>query len=159
MTRANWPQTFARCCSLLSARPPSRAQTRDWHRAADRFLILSRSAVVPVFAALAFLASFAGNQLSGRAAGLPMVAYFLAVGSWCAVNFARCREAHCLITGIGFAALAAATAISAGLDRDWRGPLWIAALAVLAAGALFETGWTARHGRDAVGNRRAVEQR
>ena len=142
--------TFAACCVLLCERPPSLAATRGWHSRADRFLIGSRPLIVPVFVLLGFLASFAGSRIPERWSVLPLAVYFLTVGGWCSLNFARCREAHCAITGAGLTALAGAAFVAVGLGRDWRDPLWLAALGVLVAGFLFETIWTAAHGHNAV---------
>jgi hypothetical protein len=57
--------------------------------------------------AIAYFATVIG--LLGLAQTLPSPAYlavdalaFLAGGSWCALNFWRCRQAHCLITGAGW---------------------------------------------------------
>jgi hypothetical protein len=57
--------------------------------------------------AVAYFAAVIG--LLGLAQILPPPAYlavdaaaFLAAGSWCALNFWRCRPAHCLLTGSGW---------------------------------------------------------
>jgi hypothetical protein len=91
------------------------------------------------------------NQLPSRYAMLPAVVYFLILGGWC---FARCREAHCLITGAGFDALAVAALVAVIIDGHWYNLLSLLILPVLIAGFAFEVVWTRRHGENAVRSRR-----
>ena len=145
------------CSSFLCERPSSLAQTRGWHARVDRFLEVSRPLVVPTFVALGFFASFAGDRLSSRQALLPAAAFFALVGGWCSLNFARCREAHCVVVGIGYGTLAGAALVGFAFDRHWTEKLWLAALAVLAAGAVFEAAWTAWRGSNAIRGDEPIE--
>ncbi len=102
--------------------------------------------------AVAYFAAVIG--LLGLAQELPAPAYlavdaaaFLAGGSWCALNFWRCRQAHCLVTGSCWLLLALFTAADAGSGHSLiGGGEQLVFLAVLAIGLLFETIWyLARH--------------
>jgi len=78
----------------------------------------------------------------------------LAAGGWCAVNFWRCRHAHCAVTGPGWLALAGFTFVETGLGRSlihgYEVPLF---LAVLAAGLAWEAAWYALRGTHAIASR------
>jgi hypothetical protein len=91
----------------------------------------------------------------GPIAGLALVAAYLLVhGTYCLANFARCREAHCIITGVGWSTLAivATGGVVAGLDI--RRDVWDAFLVVTIAGFAFEFVWTAVRGSNALRLRR-----
>src|SRR6266567_377915 len=97
--------------------------------------------------AVAYFAAVIG--LLGLAQVLPAPAYlavdavaFLLGGTWCALNFWRCRHAHCLLTGSGWLLLALFAAAEAGLGRSLiGGDEQLAFLGILAAGLLFEGAW------------------
>jgi hypothetical protein len=97
--------------------------------------------------AAAYFAAVIG--LLGLAQILPAPAYlvvdavaFLAGGTWCALNFWRCRHAHCLLTGSGWLVLALFAAAEAGLGRSLMGgDEQLAFLAILAIGLIFEAAW------------------
>lgn len=147
---------LAACCVSLGSRPVALEPTRRWHAGADRFLLATRRWLVPVAVVLGVGAGQLADQLPSRYAMLPAVAYFLALGGWCSLNFARCREAHCLITGAGFDALAVAAVVAVGVDGHWYDLLSLMLLPVLFAGFAFEVVWTSRHGENAVRSRRAA---
>ena len=66
----------------------------------------------------------------------------LVAGGWCSLNFWRCRQAHCLVTGAGWLVLALFAIVETGIGRSViHGGEQIIFLAVLAAGLLFEGGW------------------
>jgi hypothetical protein len=106
--------------------------------------------------AVAYFAAVAG--LLGLAQFLPAPAYlavdavaFAAGGSWCALNFWRCRQAHCLLTGSGWLLLALFAAAEAGLGHSLiGGDEQLVFLAVLAIGLVFEAGWYLVHRESAV---------
>lgn len=147
------------CCFPLGARPAALESTRHWHTVADRFLIATRVWLIPAAVVLGVAAGQLANQLPGRYAMLPAVVYFFALGGWCTLNFARCREAHCLITGAGFDALAVAALVAIGVDGHWSDLLFLMILPVLIAGFAFEVVWTGRHGENAVRPRQDVAER
>src|SRR5260370_23370707 len=45
--------------------------------------------------------------------------YFAAYSVYCLSNFARCREAHCIITCVGWGALAFVALVAAVLQLNW----------------------------------------
>ncbi|MGH7643906.1 MAG: hypothetical protein ACRENX_13025 [Candidatus Dormibacteria bacterium] len=75
----------------------------------------------------------------------------LAAGAWCLVNFWRCREAHCVVNGIGWSGLGLLILVEVALGRSLIGGFEEAAfLGVLAAAIGFEVLWRARYGTNAV---------
>lgn len=75
----------------------------------------------------------------------------LLASTYCLLNFWRCREAHCIVTGIGWAALAVFEITEAALGhsllhRDES----LAFLIVLAGAVAFEAFWRSRHGTNVV---------
>jgi hypothetical protein len=78
----------------------------------------------------------------------------LAAGSWCSVNFWRCRHAHCVITGAGWLAPAVFTFLEAGLGRSLiHGDEGLVFLGVLGAGLVFECTWYMTRGTNAISPR------
>jgi hypothetical protein len=69
--------------------------------------------------------------------------YFLAFSAYCLANFARCREAHCIITGVGWGVLGVVAVVAAVMGLDWLGPIWNAFLVVAVLGHGFELMWAA----------------
>ena len=89
-----------------------------------------------------FLASRVASPGGLYIAGL----YFAAFGAYCLANFARCREAHCIITGLGWTILTVVTFTAAALHLAWFGPIWNTFLIVFVIGHGFELIWAAvRH--------------
>ena len=77
-------------------------------------------------------------------------AYFLVYSAYCLANFARCQEAHCIITGLGWGVLGL-IALWAGVNGlNWVSPVWLAFLIVLALGYGFEYVWVARRATHAL---------
>ncbi len=98
------------------------------------------------FAGAVFLASL----LSGAPAGLWLsTVYFLAFAAYCLANFARCREAHCVVTGSGWALVGAASLVGALLGWPSLGEVWIAFVVVAVLGHGFEGAWRAARGTNA----------
>ncbi len=50
--------------------------------------------------------------------------YFAVYGAYCLANFARCREAHCIITGLGWAVLAIVALVAAATQHNWLTQIW-----------------------------------
>src|SRR5215471_11667219 len=106
--------------------------------------------------AVAYFAVVAG--LFGLAQNLPAPAYlavdataFAAGGVWCALNFWRCRQAHCLLTGSGWLLLALFAAAEAGVGHSLiGGDEQLAFLGILAIGFIFEGAWYLIHRDNAV---------
>jgi len=106
--------------------------------------------------AVAYFAAVIG--LLGLAQIFPAPAYlgvdavaFLAAGSWCALNFWRCRQAHCLLTGSGWLLLALFAVAEAGLGHSLiGGDEQLVFLGILAIGLVFEGIWYSMHRTNAV---------
>jgi len=103
------------------------------------------------------VASFAAGAAVGGPAGLAIAsAYVTAIGVYCVLNFLRCRETHCAVTGPGFlltAALGFAAALVPGSALSWyrTGTEAIVYLVILAAGYAVEWAVAARTGRRVLG--------
>ena len=77
----------------------------------------------------------------------------LGAGTWCALNFWRCRHAHCLITGTGWLALALFAFAEAGTGTGHSligGDEQLVFVAVLAIGLIFEGAWYLTHRTNAL---------
>ncbi|HEY5222471.1 MAG TPA: hypothetical protein VIJ18_05400 [Microbacteriaceae bacterium] len=85
---------------------------------------------------------------------------FLAAGGWCALNFWLCRHAHCLVTGVGWSALAVLTFAEVGIGHSViAGDEQLVFLGILVLALAFEATWYLAHGTNAVSrstSRRAV---
>jgi hypothetical protein len=72
--------------------------------------------------------------------------YFLTYSAYCLANFARCREAHCIVTGLGWGVLGVVAIVAGVMQLDWLGPIWNTFLIVAVLGHGFELIWAAsRH--------------
>ncbi len=141
------------CCDPVGRRawsPPVLPADTLVKRRVDRILPRTGLPAVAYFAAV--------TGLLGLAQILPPPAYlavdavaFLAGGTWCALNFWRCRHAHCLLTGSGWLLLGLFAAVEAGLGRSLMGgDEQLVFLAVLALGLIFEGAWYLVHRDNAV---------
>lgn len=71
--------------------------------------------------------------------------------AWCLANFWRCREAHCIVTGGGWAVLFALQLVELGIGRSViHGTESSVFLAILVIGLVFECGWQMAFGTNAV---------
>jgi hypothetical protein len=130
--------------------PPARpAGTRLEHRM-DRILPRTGRSCAVYFLAVIALLSVAPH-LPGRADLATDGLAALAAGSWCAVSFWRCRQAHCVISGVGWLGLALLAFAGAGLGHTVIGgyeqPVF---LGVLVAALAFEGAWCLARGTNAV---------
>lgn len=106
--------------------------------------------------AVAYFAAVTG--LLGLAQIIPAPAYLVADaaafatgGTWCALNFWRCRQAHCLLTGAGWLLLALFAAAEAGLGHSLiHGDEQLVFLAILVIGVIFEASWYLLHRSNAM---------
>ncbi len=102
------------------------------------------------------VASFApGGAVGGRARLAIASTAVTVIGAYCLLNFLRCRETHCGVTGPGFlltAALGFAAALAPGPALSWyrTGTEAIVFLVILAAGYRLEQAVAARTGRRVV---------
>jgi len=96
-------------------------------------------------------AAWALSRALGSAAGQAVEGtFFIVFATYCLANFARCREAHCVVTGFGWSAVGVACVVSLMLGHDTRGAAWDAFLVVAVIGFGFEALWMARHGNNAL---------
>ena len=102
---------------------------------------------------LVAVASFATGAAVGGRGGLAIAGmYVIVIGVYCVLNFLRCRETHCAVTGPGFllaAALGFAAALVPGPALSWyrTGTEAIVYLVILGAGYAVEWAVAARTGR------------
>ena len=148
------PADRASCCARRASKswsPPLLPADTQLKRLVDRFLPRAGLPVV-VFFAVALGTLNLASLLSNPAAELALEgAAVLAAGGWCALNFWRCRHAHCLVTGVGWLGLSLLAFVEAGLghsviDGYERG----AFVVVLVIGCIFEAGWQITRGTNAM---------
>jgi hypothetical protein len=138
-----------RACSRR--KPPRLPADTAGKRAADAYLSIGEAfGGWPHDAALAALLVRARFLPHRRALAAELTAFALGSAD-CLANFWRCREPHCVITGAGWAALAAFTGAELRLGRSLihrSEPLIF--LGILAAGYGFQASCRARTGSDAL---------
>lgn len=142
---AQWTCVGGTCAPV--ALPPENAVERllDAYTSATAPFLRGCFAI-PVGAAVFFL-----SVRGGALAGLWITAgYFLAFGAYCLANFARCREAHCIVTGVGFTLLGLASAWGAVAGHVVLVWLWVAFLVVAVVGHAFEAAFRAVRGTNAL---------
>jgi hypothetical protein len=133
------------------APPPARG--RGARRVAGSYLRVAGPVLRGPAGVLIAVASFAVGAAVGGRAGLVIASmYVTAIGTYCLLNFLRCRETHCGVTGPGFlltAALGFAGALVPGSALSWYRTGTVAAvfLMILAAGYALEWTVAARTGR------------
>ena len=143
-TVSTWIQQWT--CVGGTCAPPSSPPKNALERALDRYVGLTATVLrgcwaIPLAAGV-FLVSRALGTGGLYVTGL----YFAAYSVYCLSNFARCREAHCIITGIGLGALAFVALAAAVLQLNWFQPIWNAFLIIFIVGHGFELIWAAtRH--------------
>lgn len=146
----------ADCCgprALFGWSPPPLPADTAFKRRVDRVLLRSGLRLVVFFAVVVALLNV-GPFLSKRLDLVAVGVASLAAGGWCAVNFWRCRHAHCLVTGAGWLALAGFAFIEAGLGRSLiHGDEGLVFLGVLGAGLTVEGAWYAVRGTNAISPR------
>jgi hypothetical protein len=133
---------------LVCPPPPLTADTRG-KQIADRVLPKGIAQCI-YFAIVAAGVAVAPTLPLRPGLGLALAAT-VAASSWCLVNFWRCREAHCVVSGVGWAALAALEVIELSLGRSFlfgSEGLFFVAILIVALG--FEGLWRSRHGSSAL---------
>src|SRR5258708_31954332 len=99
--------------------PPSSPPQNALERAMDQYVGLTATVLrgcwaIPLAAGV-FLVSRALGAGGLYVSGL----YFAGYSVYCLSNFARCREPHCIITGLGWGVLAFVALVPAGLQLKW----------------------------------------
>jgi hypothetical protein len=133
--------------------PPPLAAGAKWQLLVDRCFPRSGLRLI-IFIATVVALLMVAPQLAARGRlGLDAIA-FVAAGTWCALNFARCRHAHCVLTGAGWLALAALAVVEVGLGHSvidgYEQPAFVG---VLVGGLVFEAGWVVSRGTNALSSR------
>ena len=141
-------------CCLPGARrrwsPPDLPAGTRRKRLADRLLPRTGLPAIGYFAAVIALLNLA-RILPAPACLIVDGAAALGAGTWCALNFWRCRHAHCLITGTGWLALALFAFAEAGTGHSLiGGDEQLVFVAVLAIGLIFEGAWYLTHRTNAL---------
>jgi hypothetical protein len=133
---------------LVCPLPPLSADTRA-KRIADRVLPKGIAQWV-YFAIVAAGVSVAPTLPLRPGLGLALAAT-TAASWWCLVNFWRCRGAPCVVSGVGWAALAALELVELSLGRSFLfGSEGLFFIAILVVALAFEGVWRARHGSSAL---------
>lgn len=149
--------TQARLARLPLVCPPPRltADTRA-KRVADR--VLPRGVWQWLYFAAVAVGVAAAPALPLRSGlGLALAAT-VAASWWCLVNFWRCREAHCVVSGLGWAALAALEVVELALSRSFLfGSEGLFFIAILVVAFGFESFWRARHGTSVLTGHRSLK--
>jgi hypothetical protein len=132
------------CCgagALWGWSPPDLAADTPLKRAVDRVLPRSGWSLILYFAAVIGLLQLAPSLPGSRELAMDGMAA-LAAGGWCALNFWRCRHAHCLISGAGWLGLSLLAFVEAGLGYSLiGGDEQLAFVGVLVAAVVFEVAW------------------
>jgi hypothetical protein len=157
------PARRTSCCAHPFSRswsPPPLPSDTQLKRLVDRFLPRAGLPVVAYFAAVIGALNLA-SLFSSPVAELALEgAAALAAGAWCALNFWRCRHAHCLVTGAGWLGLGLLALVGAGLGHSVVGGHERGAfVAVLAIGCLFEAAWQITQGTNAMTRARGDRRR
>jgi len=145
---------FGTTCCVPGARralPPSaQSDAAPARRRLDHLLPARGLPAIGYFAGVIALLGLA-QLLRAPAYLLVDAVAFLAAGSWCGLNFWRCRQAHCLVTGSGWLLLAMFAVAEAGLGRSLiGGDEQLVFLGILAIGLIFECVWYLMHRTSAV---------
>ena len=118
-----------------------------------RYVRLTGPALRGPAGVLIAVASFAAGAVVGGRGGLAIASVYVTVmGAYCLLNFRRCRETHCGVTGPGFllaSAFGFCAVLVPGTALSWyrTGTEAAVYLAVLAAGYALEWAVAARTGR------------
>ncbi|MPZ27453.1 MAG: hypothetical protein GEV12_13865 [Micromonosporaceae bacterium] len=135
--------------NLTSGWQPISAPSNRWQRAADRYLA-GWEAVAGGYRVLVLIAvvSLLGWLLPDRLAMLPAGVFVLAVGIGCAVGFARCRTAHCAVTGTGLPLVGLLMIAQVLLGASWLGfYTWLIVVgAIILVGFAFQAFYTRARG-------------
>lgn len=149
-TRAAQAGGTRRGSALWGWSPPDLPADTPLNRRADRLLPRSGISAAVCFAAVIGLLSLAPH-LPIRAALAAEGLAALAAGTWCGLNYWRCRHAHCAVTGTGWLMLGVLAFTGAALGHSlisgYEQPVF---LAVLIVALVFETAWRGACGTNAI---------
>ncbi len=152
MTRPPSAPSPMRCspATILCCSPQRLPADTPGKRRVDRLLPSSAAGVGLYFGAVAGLLILATALPPRWQLVLDALAALMG-GSWCALNFWRCRHAHCLVTGAGWLVLGVFALVEAGTGRSViHGTEEGVFFGVLAAGIMFEWLWSRSRGTHAL---------
>ncbi|WP_308465336.1 hypothetical protein [Rathayibacter soli] len=130
--------------------PPTRPPVNTLAQRVDRMLPRSGWSCLLYLIGVAALLGVAPYLPTRAQLGADGVA-FVAAGGWCALNFWLCRHAHCLVTGVGWTALAILTFVEVGVGKSLiAGDEQLVFLSVLGLALGFEAVWCVARGTNAV---------
>ncbi|MGH7860874.1 MAG: hypothetical protein ACRENM_04205 [Candidatus Dormibacteraceae bacterium] len=129
--------------------PPSLQNDTRAKRAVDRILPAG------AWRCLFFIAIAGGISAAAHLPTTPGLIVGAAVtasaSGYCLLNFWRCREAHCIVSGSGWAALGAFEIAEAAVGHSLvHGDEGLAFTLILLGSIAFETVWRMQHGTNAV---------
>jgi hypothetical protein len=136
--------------ALCGWAPPDLPADTPVKRRIDRLLPRNGPGAFLFFGLVAVALSVAGSFPTRPYLGTVAAASALA-GGWCAVNFWRCRHAHCVVSAVGWLGLAAFSAVEVVLGRSViGGNEGLVFLGILGVALLFEVGVYAARGTNAL---------
>ena len=137
--------------SLWGWSPPPLPANSRFESLVDRLLPRTGLELVLFYGALIALLNISPHLARRPELALDGVA-FLAAGSWCALNYWRCRHAHCLVTASAWLPLSAFAFAEAVIGRSlisgYEQPIF---LGILGVAIVFEVVWTRTQGTNAIG--------
>lgn len=136
--------------------PPDLPADTALKRRVDRILPRSGPAYVLYWAVVVALEFGLAPHLAVRDRLVVEGVAGLLGGGWCAINFWRCRHAHCAVSGSGWLALSAFFFVEAGIGRSLIGRYdQLVFVAVLGAALVFEGLWYRARGTKAIASHTA----
>lgn len=130
------------CCDAVMCSPPSLPGDSAATRVVDH--VLPRGGWRCVF----FVAVAVGLSVPNLLVGTVVT---LAASAYCLLNFWRCREAHCIVSGTGWAVLSVFEVVEVARGHSLiHGDESLVFLVILALAIAFEVFWRVRHGTNAV---------
>jgi hypothetical protein len=131
--------------------PPAGPARNRFERALDAYTSVTAPLVRGCLVFVTVAAVGVTSSALGPAGGLLVeTGFFLLIATYCLANFARCQEAHCIVTGIGYLTLAVVGFAATLAGRDLRTAEWIAFVGVTVVGHAFEAAWRAARGTNAL---------
>ena len=130
------------CCDTIMCSPPSKPRDSRATQIVDH--VLPRGTWRCVF----FVAIAVGVGVPNLLIGAVVT---VTASTYCLLNFWRCREAHCIVSGTGWAALAVFEFVEVAHGHSLiHGDESLVFLVILALAIAFEVYWRVRHGTNAV---------
>lgn len=137
---------------MMGSCPTAPPPASGWERAADRYRRLAAPVLRPPLVVVTLLVLVVVSAWLPLRGELALISGFhLAAGAYCAMNFWRCREPHCRMTGPGWTATGLAGLVALVAGADWVAGLWATFTAVWVAGMAYEGRVRRRAPRDQPG--------